>query len=161
MTPKSTFSVLDLYTIGGASSVRAFAPRIVGPGSVPLDDKGIGLSNHTGNLQFQAAAELRQKLGEMWELAAFFDAGNVWLTKADPDLPGGEFSANDFYKELASGAGMGLRFSLGFFILRLDLAVPISKPYLPEGSRLLGQSGFKEGQFLGGLRGNFAFGYPF
>ncbi|MCF8243714.1 MAG: BamA/TamA family outer membrane protein [Saprospiraceae bacterium] len=161
MTPKSTFSVLDLYTIGGASSVRAFAPRIVGPGSEPLSDVGIGLSNHTGNLQFQAAAELRQKLGEMWELAAFLDAGNIWLTKSDPDLPGGEFSANDFYKELASGTGLGLRFSLGFFILRFDVAVPLSKPYLPLGSRMIGQTGFKEGQFLGGLRGNFAFGYPF
>lgn len=161
MTPKSTFSILDLYTIGGASSVRAFAPRSIGPGSATISDGSSGLSRHIGNLQIQSAMELRQKLGELWELAAFVDAGNVWLTKADDSLPGGAFSFDEFYREIAAGAGAGIRFSLGFFILRFDLAVPLSKPYLPEGSRLIGQPGFEEGKFLGGLRGNFAFGYPF
>ena len=161
LTANSTFSVLDLYTTGGPSSVRAYAPRTIGPGSVTIDDEGIGIIDHTGNLQILSSVELRHKLGEFWEMATFFDVGNIWLTKADENLPGGDFSSGRFYKELASATGMGLRFSLGFFVLRLDMAVPVSKPYLSERSRLIGQPGFSEGKFLGGLRGNFAFGYPF
>ena len=90
-------------------------------------------------------------------MAVFLDAGNVWQTEADAELPGSEFSLSRFYKELASDVGAGLRFTLGFFILRLDFAIPVSKPYLPDGSRLIGQPGFGSTS----VRLNFAFGYPF
>ncbi|MBK9014859.1 MAG: BamA/TamA family outer membrane protein [Saprospiraceae bacterium] len=159
----SIISPTNLYTVGGASSVRSVAPRSIGPGaSVPFDDPESDdvfslLTDHTGNLMLLSNVELRRKLGKSWEVAAFVDAGNVWLTEPDEKLPGGEFSGNRFYKELASGAGAGIRFTLGFFILRLDLAIPITKPYLPLGSRLIGQPGFGGT----GLRVNLAFGYPF
>jgi outer membrane protein assembly factor BamA len=40
-------------------------------------------------------------------------------------------------KELAVGAGIGLRLDLTILLLRLDLATPIRKPWLPEGQRVV------------------------
>ncbi len=159
----SVISPTNLYTIGGASSVRAFAPRSIGPGASNPPDIGSSdvvlniLTNHTGNLMLLGNVELRRKLGKSWEVAAFVDAGNVWLSDPNEKLPGGDFSTDRFYKELASGTGAGIRFTLGFFVLRLDVAIPLSKPYNPAGSRLIGQPGF--GSYV--PRGNLAFGYPF
>jgi len=38
-------------------------------------------------------------------------------------------------KEIAVGAGVGLRFDISFLVLRLDLAMPLRKPFLPDGER--------------------------
>ena len=40
--------------------------------------------------------------------AVFADAGNVWNSKENTSLPGGQFSSN-FLNELGMGAGFGLR----------------------------------------------------
>ena len=70
--------------------------------------------------------------------AAFVDAGNIWLLNedADPEVrkPGAVIS-KQFLSELIVGTGVGLRFDFSFFVLRLDLAFPIRKPWLPEGER--------------------------
>lgn len=164
LTGESYLYLGDLYTIGGASSVRAFAPRTLGPGSTQevaatdeLDNVRI-ITSHSGNILLLTGAELRRKFGTSWELAAFVDAGNTWLVQAQSESQqDGVFAFNRFYRELAAGAGLGLRYNLGIFILRLDVAAPIAKPYLPSGSRLVGQRGFGSNA----LRFNFAFGYPF
>lgn len=160
---ESYVNLFDLYTIGGASSVRSFAPRTIGPGATPAsDDTGsIGtfdIAQHAGTMLLISSLELRQRLGKSWELAVFFDAGNVWLVQAPTAGQSlGAFDPARFYQEIAAGAGAGLRYNLGIFVLRLDLAFPVSKPYLPVGSRAIGQPGFGDAE----LRGNFAFGYPF
>lgn len=161
LTDKSSFSPLDLYAIGGPSSVRAYRPRQIGPGtSLPAElnpsDDGLLVNERIGNLHLLGSLELRQRLGKSWELAAFVDAGNIWLTNAE-DNRTEELFERDFYKELASGAGIGLRYNLGLFILRLDVAVPTSRPYLSIGSRWVGQPGF--GDLT--THFNFAFGHPF
>ena len=79
-----------------------------------------------------------------------------------PDRPGSQFSFNTFYKEFAVGTGFGLRFDLSFLVLRLDLAFPLRKPWLPEGQRwvvddIFGYKGWgKDNLVL-----NIAIGYPF
>ncbi len=163
LTGKSYFYLFDQFAIGGASSVRAFSPRTVGPGTTALEEGNeaggiLGFTDHSGNILLLTSLELRRQLGKGWELATFIDAGNVWLVQApSEEQTVGLFYFNKFYQELASGGGLGIRYNLGFFTLRLDVATPISKPYLPLGSRLIGQPGF--GSF--DLRWNFAFGYPF
>jgi outer membrane protein insertion porin family len=58
----------------------------------------------------------------------------VWLYRDNPLKPGAKFS-KEFLSELAVGTGVGLRFDFNFFVLRLDLAFPLRKPWLPKGDR--------------------------
>ena len=81
---------------------------------------------------------------------------------ADPAKPGAEIS-KDFMKEIAVGAGVGLRFDVSFFILRTDLAFPLRKPYLPDGERwVIDDIDFGSGPWRKeNLILNIAIGYPF
>jgi len=165
LRPDGNIALLDRFVIGGASSVRAFAPRTVGPGSVAreTDSGGLKVGNYTGNLLIESSLEYRMPLGRYPELAFFVDAGNIWLTSGPGATEESQFRLNRFYKELAVGTGVGLRVNLGFFVLRLDLAIPLSKPYLPEGQRWVkndlnfGKRSWRKDN----LNWNFSFGYPF
>ena len=66
-------------------------------------------------------------------------------------------------KELAVGAGVGLRIDLTILLLRLDLATPIRKPWLPEGQRLvINQINFSNRDYRReNLVLNLAIGLPF
>ncbi len=158
-------ALLDRYVIGGATSVRAFAPRTVGPGSAPRDTAigGLTVGKYTGNLLIESSIEYRMPLGRYPELAVFVDAGNIWLTSGPDATEASQFRLKRFYRELAFGPGVGLRVNLGFFVLRLDLAFPLSKPYLPLGERWVGNDlrfGSKTWR-KENLNWNFSFGYPF
>jgi outer membrane protein insertion porin family len=160
-----SIALLDRYVVGGASSVRAFAPRTLGPGSQPRDttNRGLSVGKYTGNVLIESSLEYRMPLGRYPELAFFVDAGNVWLTSGTEATEASKFRLKRFYKELAIGTGVGLRVNLGFFILRLDVAVPITKPYLAAGERFVGDDlrfGNK-GWRKENLNWNFSFGYPF
>jgi outer membrane protein assembly factor BamA len=95
--------------------------------------------------------------------AIFADVGNVWLNKANAEIPGGEFSTSRFMNELAVGIGTGFRVDLNYFVLRLDLGIPMRKPWLPDGNRWV----FDEFNPASAkwrdenLVFNMAFGYPF
>ncbi|MBK8558003.1 MAG: BamA/TamA family outer membrane protein [Lewinellaceae bacterium] len=160
-----TIALLDRYIIGGASSVRAFAPRTIGPGAQARDTSSntLSVSNYTGNLLIESSLEYRMPLGKYPELAVFLDAGNIWLTSGPDATEASQFRLNGFYRELAAGTGVGLRVNLGFFVLRLDVAFPLSKPYLPTGERWVGdQLHFGSSNWRKeNLNWNFSFGYPF
>ncbi|MTH16430.1 BamA/TamA family outer membrane protein [Flavobacterium sp. LC2016-01] len=151
------------FVVGGTNSIRAFRARSIGPGSylntVTTNDY---LPDQSGDLKLEFSTEYRAKLFSIVRGAAFIDAGNIWLVNADPNKPGAEFS-KDFMKEIAVGAGVGLRFDVSFFILRTDLAFPLRKPYLPDGQRWV----IKDIDFGSGpwrkenLILNIAIGYPF
>ena len=153
----------DLYSIGGPSSNRAFVPRTVGPGSRPL---GLPLEfpfTGIGNLKLETNAEYRFQVTSLIELAAFVDVGNVWLVYQEDDVYDTQFKFDNFYKQLAIGTGIGFRLDFEVLLLRFDFAVPLTKPYLAEGERFvgdeikLGQSDYRQEN----LQFNFAFGYPF
>ena len=98
--------------------------------------------------------------------ALFVDAGNIWLINDDIDpearKEGALFSKN-FLNDLIVGAGAGLRFDFSFVVLRLDLAIPLRKPWLPKDQRWV----FDEIDFgdptwrKENLVLNLAIGYPF
>jgi len=165
LRPNGTIALLDRFVIGGASSVRAFAPRTVGPGSVPreTDSEQLNVGNFTGNLLIESSLEYRMPLGRYPELAVFLDAGNIWLTSGPGATEPSYFRLNRFHKELAVGTGVGLRVNLGFFVLRLDLAFPLSKPFLPDGQRWVADDLHfgKRSWRKDNLNWNFSFGYPF
>jgi outer membrane protein insertion porin family len=165
LRPNGNIALLDRFVVGGASSVRAFPPRTVGPGSQPRDTvTGIlTVGKYTGNVLIESSLEYRIPIGRYPELAFFMDAGNVWLTSGPDATEATHFRLNRFYREFAVGTGAGLRVNLGFFVLRLDVAFPLSKPYLPQGRRWVGNDlkfGNKTWRHEN-LNWNFSFGYPF
>ncbi len=98
--------------------------------------------------------------------ALFVDAGNIWLLRQDLDPEArkeGAVFSKSFMKELLVGTGAGLRFDLSFVILRLDVAFPLRKPWLPEGERWVfddirfGDPGWRKENLVF----NLAIGYPF
>ncbi|SHM73169.1 translocation and assembly module lipoprotein TamL [Flavobacterium saccharophilum] len=151
------------FVVGGTNSIRAFRARSLGPGSyLNTTTDNDYLPDQSGDLKLEFSTEYRAKLFSIVKGAAFIDAGNIWLMNKDPNKPGGEIS-KDFMKEIAVGAGVGLRFDVSFFILRTDLAFPLRKPYLPDGERWV----IKDIDFGSGpwrkenLILNIAIGYPF
>ena len=165
LRPNGTIALLDRYIIGGASSVRAFAPRTIGPGSQSRDTipDQLQVGQYTGNMLIESSVEYRMPIGRFPELAFFVDAGNIWLNSGPDASEETRFRLKRFYRELAVGAGAGLRINLGFFVLRLDLAFPLTKPYLPAGQRWVGdnlQFGNRDWR-RENLNWNFSFGYPF
>ncbi len=75
--------------------------------------------------------------GIKFKSAIFTDIGNIWAWKPitnDPEGVGSDFHLNSFYKELAYGAGTGLRMDFNYFLIRLDWSYKIRDPQAPDGS---------------------------
>lgn len=155
------------FFIGGNNSIRAFRSRALGPGSFApaqraVNDKRSFVAEQSGDMKLELNTEIRRKLFSIVQGAAFVDAGNIWLYNEDTTKRGAKFS-NNWYKELAVGAGVGLRFDVSILVLRLDLAMPLRIPYLPDGQRwVLKQIDFANREWRKkNLIFNLAIGYPF
>ncbi|WP_017498642.1 BamA/TamA family outer membrane protein [Flavobacterium sp. WG21] len=151
------------FVVGGTNSIRAFRARSLGPGSyLNAQTTNNFLPDQSGDLKLEFSTEYRAKLFSIVRGALFVDAGNVWLLNADPNKSGGEIT-KDFMKDIAVGAGAGLRFDLSFLVLRTDLAFPLRKPYLPQGQRwVIDDINFGSGPWRKeNLILNIAIGYPF
>ncbi len=150
------------FFAGGNNSVRAFRSRALGPGTYRQPESLSFLADQSGDIKLELNTELRAKLFSIVHGALFIDAGNIWLYNEDPSKPGGQFS-NRFLKELAVGGGAGIRFDISFLVLRLDLAIPFRKPYLPDGQRWvldeikLGSPAWRKENLVF----NIGIGYPF
>lgn len=132
------------FFVGGSNGLRAFRARTIGPGS--FYDTTVAFDK-TGDILMEGNIEYRFDLLKIVKGALFYDVGNVWLIKPNPGKPGGEIS-REFYKQLAMGAGLGLRFDLDFFIFRFDFAYPLRQPSLPEGEKWFFQSKTKVNEWL-------------
>lgn len=156
--PQKNFDVLPIeksFFAGGANGIRAWRSRTLGPGSYS-DPSGIRYVQF-GDILFEYNVELRFRISKTLNGAIFGDGGNIWLIKEDPTRPGSSFDFRTAYNDVAFGAGIGLRFDLSFFILRLDAAAPLRDPAFPAGSRwLLSNDGALRRTNI-----NFGIGYPF
>lgn len=153
------------FFAGGTNDLRAFRARSLGPGSYYAGNAStstVVLPEQPGDLKLAFNTEWRMKLFSVLYGAFFVDAGNIWTMKEDTSRPGSKFTSK-FLKEIAIGTGFGLRMDVSYFVLRFDFAMPVRKPFLPEGNRWV----FKEID-LGSpewrrqnLVFNLAIGYPF
>lgn len=150
------------FFIGGTSSVRAFRSRSVGPGTYKDTTVSTFLPDQSGDLKLELNTELRGKLFSIIHGAVFVDAGNIWLFNSDSNKAGAKFS-KDFIKELAVGGGVGLRLDVSFLVVRLDVAIPFRKPYLPDGQRwVFNQIDFSSREWRReNIIFNLGIGYPF
>ncbi|MGI9526392.1 MAG: BamA/TamA family outer membrane protein, partial [Weeksellaceae bacterium] len=151
------------FFAGGTNSVRAFRARTLGPGSYNPETQNTSFYfDQGGDIRLELNAEYRANIWKFINGAVFVDAGNVWLVNEDPERPGGKFS-KDWYKEIAVGAGVGLRLDFSILVLRLDLAIPMRIPYYAEGERWtfdkidLGDGNWRSDNLIF----NLAIGYPF
>lgn len=147
----------EQFYIGGANSIRAFTVRSLGPGSYHApDDQTNGYFDQTGTFKFELNTELRFPIYGPLHGAVFLDAGNIWLLKNDPARPGGTLRAKTFWKDIALGTGVGLRFDISMFVVRADLGIGIHAPYDT------GRSGYYNMTSFGkSLAFHLAIGYPF
>jgi hypothetical protein len=118
------------FFIGGPSSIRAWKPRRLGPGSQNMDSN---LIEQPGSVLIESSIEYRFKilkfLGDV-NGAFFIDAGNIWGINY-PNSPLSNFKINSFLEQIAVGTGFGLRWDFSFFILRLDMATKVINPAKP------------------------------
>lgn len=123
---------------GGASSVRGWRLRELGPGGAGQRIDFLG-----GDIKLEASVELRTRLlrnvlAADWVGATFLDAGNVWFGPRNESLvEGGQtFETDENGKiqgigdlaEVGVGSGLGLRIEWPYLIVRFDLAYRLNDP---------------------------------
>lgn len=147
----------EQFYCGGANSVRAFTVRSIGPGSYHAPEgTPDDYFDQTGTFKFEANVEYRFPISGALHGAVFFDAGNVWLLRNDPARPGGMLKGKNFFKDLATGTGAGLRFDISMLVIRADLGIGIHAPYDT------GKRGYYNMTSFGkSLAFHLAIGYPF
>lgn len=106
--------VNDRYFLGGARSLRGFKYRDVGPKAIPDETTGGRAHPMGGQTLATFSAEYNIPVIKVLRLAAFYDIGNVWADAFDAD-----------FGELASAWGVGIRFDIPGFPIRLDYATPV------------------------------------
>lgn len=140
---------------GGASSVRGWRLRELGPGGAgPISSSRSGTEGITGilggDIKLEASAELRttllrNTLAADWVGATFLDVGNVWFGPRNegfgngrdvqtetsnplPDDQNGRFQGFSSLSEVGVGSGLGLRIEWEYLIVRFDLAYRLHDP---------------------------------
>lgn len=163
-TERSNIPFSESFYVGGANSLRAFTSHNIGPAGLYLRDeyKALQSSLGIGQLKFETNLEYRFKIVGGLGGALFADAGNVWFLNQDYSSYG-DFSAQaermlkiDFFRQLATDVGVGLRYDLGFIIFRLDWAAAIHLPYDTSKTGYFNVDKFSDANAL-----HFAIGYPF
>lgn len=160
-----TLLLEDKFFAGGTNSMRAWQSNLLGPGTI---SQSSSLGAVGGEYSFEANLELRRKVSKYVELAAFAEAGNVWLAPnknqiffdqegnhVPEDDDKAKFNVNNL--QVGIDAGIGIRFDFSFLILRLDVGQQI---YAPDIQDFVLKNFFYD---IGGnrMRYNFGIGYPF
>ena len=143
----------EQFYVGGANSIRAFNVRSIGPGRYHAKTSYLSYLDQTGDMKLQANLEYRPRLFGNLYGALFLDAGNVWTLRSYSDRPGAVFKPKNILKEMALGTGVGIRYDLDFFVLRLDWGIGLHLPYR---NGFYNFDRFKDSQSL-----HFAIGHPF
>ena len=150
------------FFIGGNNSLRGFRSRSVGPGTYRYTGSNNFLPDETGDIKLEINSEFRFRLSGPLYGAFFFDAGNIWLMNDSTytHKPGGEFTRK-FLSQLAVDAGVGIRFDITLFIVRLDIGVPLRKPW-EQNPWVMNQIHFSQRQWRReNIIYNLGIGYPF
>ena len=146
----------EQFYVGGANSIRAFNVRSIGPGEFLPTDSKYSYIDQTGDMKFVANLEYRPKIwGDLYG-AVFLDMGNVWNFHEEEYSQNGKFYAKNFFKQMAVGTGVGVRYDMGMFVIRLDWGVGLHVPYDTGKGGFYNIPKFKDSHSL-----HLAVGYPF
>lgn len=136
------------FYCGGASSMRGWQARMLGPGYDELMDYFI-IPSQVGDIKLEADLEYRFKMFWKLEGALFAEAGNVWEWGMNP---------KDMLGSVAGDWGAGIRVNLDFILMRLDAGFKVHDPSRPEGQRWLSPAQWFRND---GFSIHFGVGYPF
>lgn len=158
------------YFAGGPSSMRAWALRKLGPGSLVQNFDTTGIPDRYGDLHLEANLEYRFKAFTLFGIpvngALFTDVGNIWYLKQldDGSRPDETiFRFKNLARDIAIGAGVGFRFDFSFLVIRLDVSHKIKDPS-PTVTRQYLQNkffGYVEKDFWRGTQFQLGISYPF
>lgn len=152
----------ELFYMGGANDLRGFSTRSVGPGGWHFDDRNMQYVLALGDLKLLGNIEYRPLLFGSLYGALFLDFGNCWYQHSMIEYEEGKtidaaFSFDNLPRDIAVDAGVGIRYDLGFFVLRVDWGFIVHAPYTTDRRGYFNTpSRFSDMQCL-----NFAIGYPF
>ncbi len=156
--PNTILPYEKYFFTGGTNSIRAWRPRRLGPGSFAQINENGELSDaieQPGELLLEMNMEWRKKLFGFVHSAFFIDAGNTWMITQN-SRQGSQFLLQNFWREIAVGTGLGLRFDFSLVIMRFDFGIKVWNPALPLNQRfVLTQWTPKDTTF------NLGIGYPF
>jgi hypothetical protein len=138
------------YYAGGANDNRAWQPYKLGPGSSSFFN-----DFNEANMKITISGEYRFLIAGKWNGALFADAGNIWNVFDAVKYEPATFNSIKDLKEIALGTGFGIRYDLGFFVVRLDMGFKTYNPALEMGQRWFTQYNFANSVF------NFGINYPF
>ena len=178
----------EQFYAGGANSIRAFRVRDVGPGRFNYfasSDRQFNYLFRNGEMKLIMNLEYRTPLWGNLHGAVFLDAGNVWDLWGEPQLTDdiisqypeedrpyarvlqmwedqSMFKPSEFFNDIALGTGIGLRYDLGFLVIRLDWGIALHFPYTTYKDEYTPKGGyFNIAHFKDAHTLNFAVGYPF
>jgi outer membrane protein assembly factor BamA len=150
------------FFVGGSNSLRGFRSRAVGPGTYVQQDSSNVVPDQTGDIKFEINTEFRPHITGPLYGAVFLEAGNIWLINDSTytHKPGAQFTGK-WLSQLAVDAGLGLRFDITVFVIRLDVGFPLRKPWLQNpwviNQIKLGDNHWRKNNLVYSL----AIGYPF
>ena len=138
------------YFAGGSNDNRAWQSYRLGPGR-----SGGTNDFNEANMKLAFTAEYRFNLTGKWNLGLFADAGNIWNVLDNVEDKSMMFTGFKSLEELALGTGIGIRYDLSFFVIRLDVGFKTYNPAKPEGQRWFNEFNFSKAVFNVGIN------YPF
>ena len=135
---------------GGSNDNRAWEVYRLGPGS-----SGAISEFNEANMKIAFNIEYRFGLFGKLDGAIFTDIGNIWNVFDDTQDPRRTFDGFNDLNELAIGSGFGIRYNLGYFVLRLDMGLKAYNPVLDSNDRWMTDFKLNKAVFNIGLN------YPF
>ena len=128
----------ESFFAGGSNDIRAFAARTMAPGGTQTWRDPNSTTTQVSDMRLELNIEYRFQFSDFLKAAIFTDAGNIWKLRSDgssteEDL--GVFNPSTAGEQIAIGAGAGLRLDFDFFVVRLDMAIPVHNPYMFQGER--------------------------
>ncbi|MEO5563466.1 MAG: BamA/TamA family outer membrane protein, partial [Chitinophagaceae bacterium] len=150
---------------GGPNSMRAWGIRRLGPGSSIKGFSGLASTpDRYGDVQLEANLEYRFPIGTPFGVtlngALFTDIGNVWFLKGMGHDPAEVFKFSRLGKDIAIGAGGGLRIDLNIFVIRFDYSYKVKDPS-PTPDNAAVQNKWFGYRFFDGDQFQLGIGYPF
>ncbi len=138
------------FFAGGTNDNRAWVAYNLGPGSSTSNDEF-----NEANMKIALNLEYRYNLFGDLNGALFIDSGNIWNVFDDVEDSAATFDGFKSLQDIALGAGFGLRYDFGFFVLRGDVGFKAYDPGLDKADRWFRDFNFSKAVY------NLGINYPF